>query len=227
MLFCDASMDDLQINFGDQESMRAAVPRVAVALQAAEQQLRDADDEIVIAAEKRRRAERAIRQCKELTSVLAGMLEGPSDTAADVFAPVPELGLEEMSDDPTSKELALRVITLINGEATVGEVAEHMPECTRKTVSWALWKLASEGSIQKLKHGTYAPNGYVPGQPTTNYFEAARLGMPTPSSWPPADPEKVLSPDIERRLAQVTSEPTATRKPQVQAAHTHRSQGHD
>jgi hypothetical protein len=211
-------MDDLQINFGDQESMRAAVPRVAVALQAAEQQLRDAEDEIVIAAEKRRRAERTIRQCKELTSVLAGMLEGPSDTAADVFAAVPELGLEEMSDDPSSKELALRVITLINGEATVGEVAEHMPECTRKTVSWALWKLASEGSIQKLKHGIYAPNGYVPGQPTTNYFEATRLGMPTPSSWPLADPEKVLSPEIERRLARVTSEPPATTKPQAQAA---------
>ncbi len=89
MLFCDARMDNLQINFGDPESMRAAVPRVAVARQEAEQQLRDAEEEIVIAAEKRRSAERTVRQCKELTSVLAGMLEGPTDTAADAVCRCP------------------------------------------------------------------------------------------------------------------------------------------
>jgi hypothetical protein len=45
-----------------------------------------------------------------------------------------------------------------------------MPEFSRKTVSWALWKLADEGAIQRLGHGRYAPLRYVPGQPTTNYF---------------------------------------------------------
>jgi len=78
----------------------------------------------------------------------------------------------------------------------VADVAEHMPEVSRKTVSWALWKLASEGAIQKLKHGTYAPLDYTPGQPTTNYFEAAKLGMPAP-----IDLTKILSPHMEREIA--------------------------
>ncbi len=55
-----------------------------------------------------------------------------------------------------------------------------MPEFNRKTVSWALWKLADEGAIQRLGHGRYAPRGYVPGQRTTNYFHAPP-GAPVPS----------------------------------------------
>jgi hypothetical protein len=55
-----------------------------------------------------------------------------------------------------------------------------MSEFSRKTVSWALWKLADEGAIQRLGHGRYAPLRYVPGQPTTNYFQVPP-GMPVPS----------------------------------------------
>jgi hypothetical protein len=55
-----------------------------------------------------------------------------------------------------------------------------MPEFSRKTVSWALWKLADEGAIQRLGHGRYAPLRYVPGQPTTNYYRVPP-GMPMPS----------------------------------------------
>jgi hypothetical protein len=47
-----------------------------------------------------------------------------------------------------------------------------MQDFNRRTVSWALWKLADESAIQRIGHGRYAPIGYRPGQVTTNYLKA-------------------------------------------------------
>jgi hypothetical protein len=172
-------MDVLTIQFGDQQSMRAALPQIAELVANANQRLEEANEEAAAAANKRRDAERSLEQWVGTYNLLQSML----DPEPSVEVPLPrELGLDELPDDPSSKEVALRVVTIINGPATVATVAEHMPDFSRKTVSWALWKLAEEGAIQKLKHGEYAPLGYTPGQPTTNYYEAARLGMPVPSA---------------------------------------------
>ena len=93
----------------------------------------------------------------------------------DGDVPSPPDGAEE-----GSKDQALKVVITINGPTNIAEVAEHMPRFSRKTVSWALWKLADEGAIQRLEHGRYAPLGYVPGRPTTNYFHVPP-GVPVPS----------------------------------------------
>jgi hypothetical protein len=95
--------------------------------------------------------------------------------------PSPPDGAEE-----GSKDRALKVVITINGPTNIAEVAEHMPEFSPKTVSWALWKLTDEGAIQRLGHGRYAPLGYVPGRPTTNYFHVPP-GMPEPSQAQIAD----------------------------------------
>jgi hypothetical protein len=161
--------------------MLAAIPEIAKAVRRAEQRVDEADREIFAASEKRRCAQTELDRARELGAFLQNMLdrlEGPP--GADVR---PEaLDLPELPDDANSKEVVLRVVTLINGEATAADVAKHMPEFSAKTVNWALWKLADEGTVQKLKHGVYAPLGYTPGQPTTNYFEAAKLGLPVPSA---------------------------------------------
>jgi hypothetical protein len=78
----------------------------------------------------------------------------------------------------------LNVMTAINGPTNTAEVAEHMPEVNRKTVSWALWKLADDDLIQRIGHGRYAPNGYQPDRPTTNYVKAGQLGMGVPPARP-------------------------------------------
>ncbi len=78
-----------------------------------------------------------------------------------------------------SRDQALKVVVIINGPTNIAEVAEHMPEFSRKTVSWALWKLADEGAIQRVAHGRYAPLRYVPGQPTTNYFHVPPGTVPS------------------------------------------------
>jgi hypothetical protein len=172
-------MNELIINFGDPESIRAAIPQVAKAKQRAEERIEEAERELHAAAEKRRRAQADLDRTNQLDAFLRGTMRGPED---GIEVRPDGLDLPELPEDASSKEVVLRVITLINGPATTASVATHMPEFSSKTVSWALWKLAEDGAIQKLKHGLYAPLGYVEGQPTTNYFEAAKLGLPVPSS---------------------------------------------
>jgi hypothetical protein len=175
-------MPDLTINFGDPESMLAAIPEIAEAVRRAEQCVEEADRELLAASENRRRAQTELDRARELGAFLQNTLdrlEGPrgADVRPNALDHLPEL-----AEDASSKDVALRVVTLINGPASMADVAQHMPEFSTKTVSWALWKLADDGAIQKLKHGIYAPLDYVEGQPTTNYYEAARLGMPVPSA---------------------------------------------
>ncbi len=103
-----------------------------------------------------------------------------------VLLTLQQLGAETMPAPPDSTEegnsqnQALKVVIAINGPTHIAEVAEYMPGFSRKTVSWALWKLADDGLIQRLGHGRYAPQGYVPGEPTTNYLKLPPV-FPKPS----------------------------------------------
>jgi hypothetical protein len=176
-------MEELVIKFGDPASMAAAVPVVSELIDAAQRALVAADEKIAAGTEERRHAESDLKRWQGLAEALRGMLPAtPDPVSAEVLAEADNVPVGELPDSTSSKDTTLRVLTLINGPATTADVAMYMPEFSQKTVGWALWKLESEGAIQKLRHGAYAPLGYREGQVTTNYFEAARLGFPTPAA---------------------------------------------
>lgn len=160
-------MTELLVDFNDPTSIAEAIPHAEALIREAEQQVAEANEE---AASALKRASDAELEIQRLTTVLLTLKQLSS---GDI--PSPPDGAEE-----NSKDQALKAVITINGPTDIAEVAEHMPEFSRKTVSWALWKLADEGTIQRLGHGRYAPRGYEPGQPTT-YYSRLPPGFPLPS----------------------------------------------
>jgi hypothetical protein len=160
-------MSELVVDFNDPESIADAIPQAEMLIRQAEQRVAAAVEQATQAHQRASDAELEIQRLRAVLLTLE-QLSGAS-------APPPPDASEEGSRDQ-----ALKVVIIINGPTNITEVAEHMPEFSRKTVSWALWKLADEGAIQRLGHGQYAPLRYVPGQPTTNYFHVPP-GMPMPS----------------------------------------------
>jgi hypothetical protein len=160
-------MPELVVDFNNPESIADAIPQ-------AETLIRQAEQRVATAVEQARQAQQLASDAElEIQRLRAVLLTLERLSGSDT--PPPPDASEEGSRDQ-----ALKVVIIINGPTNIAEVAEHMPEFSRKTVSWALWKLADEGAIQRLGHGRYAPLGYVPGQPTTNYFNVPP-GMPLPS----------------------------------------------
>jgi hypothetical protein len=159
-------MSDLVVDFTDPESIANAIPQAEALIHQAEQRVATATVEATRARERASDAELEMQRWRRVLLTLE-QLRG------DV--PPPPDGTEE-----GSKDQALKVVITINGPTNIAEVAEHMPRFSPKTVSWALWKLADEGAIQRLGHGRYAPLGYVPGQPTTDYLRVPQ-GFPVPS----------------------------------------------
>jgi hypothetical protein len=160
-------MSELVVDFNDPESIAEAIPRAETLIRKAEQRVATA---VAQATQARERASDAELEVQRLKAVLLS-LKLLSGSKAPSRPDASEEG---------SRDQALKVVVIINGPTNIAEVAEHMPEFSRKTVSWALWKLADEGAIQRLGHGRYAPLRYVPGQPTTNFFHVPP-GMPVPS----------------------------------------------
>jgi len=144
------------VDFADPGSISGAIPRAHELIREAEQRVAAAVEE---AQQAYQRAGEAETEAQRLRAILT--------TLEQLDAETPPPDGEEQG---TSKDRVLKIVIAINGPTNIAEVAEHMPEFSRKTVSWALWKLADEGVIQRLDHGRYAPTGYVPGRPTTNYL---------------------------------------------------------
>ncbi|HTR89684.1 MAG TPA: hypothetical protein VMG62_06205 [Solirubrobacteraceae bacterium] len=165
-------MSELLVDFNDPESVGRAIPRAKALIQKAERQAALAGEEAARALERASDAELEIRRWKAVLQALERVNSGVDVEAS----PAPR----HSSDEGGSKDQALRIVIAINGPTSIAEVAEHMSLFSRKTVSWALWKLADEGAIQRLGHGRYAPLDYVPGQPTTNYLTLPH-GFPAPS----------------------------------------------
>jgi hypothetical protein len=159
-------MPELVVDFNDQQSIAGAIPQAELLIRQAEQRAAMAVEEAAQAHERASDAEVEIQRLRAVLQTLERLDEGGAP-------PSPH------ASEEGSRNKALRVVIIINGPTTIAEVAEHMPEFSSKTVSWALWKLADEGAIQRLGHGRYAPLGYVPGQPTMNYFHVLP-GMPAP-----------------------------------------------
>lgn len=160
-------MSELVVDFNDPESIADAIPRTRTLIQEIERQALRAIEQAAQAQERVSNAELEMQRLRAVLLTLEQL------SGSDV--PPPSDGTEEGSKDQT-----LKVVITINGPTNIGEVAEHMPEFSRKTVSWALWKLADEGAIQRLGHGRYAPLGYMAGRPTTNFAHVSP-GMPVPS----------------------------------------------
>ncbi len=160
-------MSDLVVDFNDPESIANAIPQAQALIRQAEKRAATAVQQAKQAQERASEAEIEMQRWRAVLLTLTQLSDG------DV-SPPPD------SAEGGSKDQALKVVITINGPTNITEVAEHMPRFSRKTVSWALWKLADEGAIQRLEHGRYAPLSYVPGQPTTNYFHVPP-GVPVPS----------------------------------------------
>ena len=63
----------------------------------------------------------------------------------------------------TSRIQIREIIESIGGPATVAEVTEKTnPPIKQKTVGWALWKEAEQGTIRTVSNGVYAPLSYQP-----------------------------------------------------------------
>lgn len=159
-------MSDLVVDFNDPESIVHAIPQTKMLIHQAEQRVATAVEKATQARERASNAELEIQRLRAVLLTLEQLSGGKASSPPDVSG-------------EGSRDRALEVVIIINGPTNIAEVAEHMPEFSPKTVSWALWKLADEGAIQRLGHGQYAPLRYVPGQPTTNYFNVPP-GMPVP-----------------------------------------------
>jgi hypothetical protein len=170
-------MSDFTVNLQDPESVDQALARARAFLLDAEKRHAAAEIELANAAAR----EKAVSGDVERWKALAFTLQSAGNIMAAVQPQLDEAEANKAEADPTSKDMALQVVTIINGPATIPEVAEHMPQFDRKTVSWALWKLAGEKVIQKVSNGLYAPRGYKVGTPTTNYFNAPP-GFAAPSA---------------------------------------------
>jgi hypothetical protein len=160
-------MSDLVVDFNDPESIANAIPQAQALIRQAEKRAATAVQQAKQAQERTREAEIEMQRLRAVLLTLTQLSDGDASPSPD-------------GAEGGSKDQALKVVITINGPTNITEVAEHMPRFSRKTVSWALWKLADEGAIQRLEHGRYAPLGYVPGQPTTNYFHVPP-GVPVPS----------------------------------------------
>ncbi|HTA33936.1 MAG TPA: hypothetical protein VK721_10970 [Solirubrobacteraceae bacterium] len=160
-------MPELVVDFNDPASIAEAIPQAEALIREAEHRVTAAIEEATRARERASDAELAIQRLRAVLLTLEQLSRGE-------MPPPPD------SAEEGSKDQALKVVITINGPTNIAEVAEHMPGFSPKTVSWALWKLADEGAIQRVGHGLYAPLGYVPGQPTMNYFQAPP-GFPVPS----------------------------------------------
>jgi hypothetical protein len=160
-------MSDLVVDFNDPDSIASAIPQAEARTRQAAKRVATALQQAKQAHERAGEAEIEMQRWRAVLLTLTQLSEG------DVSPPPDSAG-------EGSKDQALRIVITINGPTNIAEVAEHMPRFSRKTVSWALWKLADEGAIQRLEHGRYAPLDYVPGQPTTNYFHVPP-GVPAPS----------------------------------------------
>lgn len=150
-------MSELVVDFNDPESIAHAIPQAEILIGRAEQRVATAVEQATQARERASDAELEIRRLRAVLLTLEQLSEGKTPSPPDVSG-------------EGSRDQALEVVIIINGPTNIAEVAEHMPAFSPKTVSWALWKLADEGAIQRLGHGQYAPLDYVPGRPTTNYF---------------------------------------------------------
>jgi hypothetical protein len=160
-------MSEFIVDFNDPLSIAEAIPQAEALIRDAEHRVAAAVEEATRARERASDAELVIQHLRAVVQTLEQLSR--SET------PPPHDGVGE-----GSKDQALKIVITINGPTTIAEVAEHMPGLSPKTVSWALWKLADEGVIQRVGHGRYAPRGYAPGQPTVNYFQAPP-GFPVPS----------------------------------------------
>jgi hypothetical protein len=160
-------MPELVVDFNDPESIADAIPQAEMLIHEAERRVSTAVEQATQARQRASDSELEIQRLRAVVLTLEQLIgtDPPSTPEAS---------------EEGSRDKALRVVIIINGPTNIAEVAEHMREFSRRTVSWALWKLADEGAIQRLGHGQYAPLRYVQGQPTTNYFHAPP-GMPIPS----------------------------------------------
>ncbi len=156
------------VDFSDPASIGRGIAEARGMIEQAKQRIVAARNEADLALARVSDAEVEIQQLRAILLTLEQLdveaVPAPSDSA----------------EADSSKLRALKVMIAINSPTNVAEVAEHMSEFSRNTVSWALWKLADEGVIVRLGHGRYAPPGHVPGSRTTNYLKVPP-GFPVPS----------------------------------------------
>jgi hypothetical protein len=148
-------MSEFTVDLQDPASIAASLKQAERRAVAARARLDAVRDEVQQATDREREANAEFERWLALAHTLR--------SAGEIMATVSH---EPDTDDadPSSKDRALQIVNAIGAPTNIPEVAEHMPPFTRKTVSWALWKLAEEGLIQKLGNGRYASLSYRPNQ---------------------------------------------------------------
>ena len=128
-------------------------------------------DAIEVARENVAEADRAVAAAQEEASewrAFLAVLERRAEKLNLDLPPPPKTSDDEPPSNgppPTGKlsstAVAIRVLDVIGGAATVAQVHERMTHFSRKTTGWALWKAEQEGKIRKLSQGVYAPLSYT------------------------------------------------------------------
>jgi hypothetical protein len=142
------------VDLGDPISVKQGIAQAEAGLAEATQRLTAVIDEIREREARRQSVRAEVEHWEFLARALIHLAEGMGERM-----PQDE---QEPAADASSKVLALSIVKGIDGPTSIGEVANRMPGVRRKTVSWALWKLAEEKAIQRLGHGAYAPLSYRP-----------------------------------------------------------------
>jgi hypothetical protein len=146
-------MSDFTVDLQDPASVATALDRAQQRVETAKNMQDVAVKELERAKEREREATAELERWRALAVTLQNAGEIMAAVASEPDA---------ADADPSSKARALQVVNALGVPTNVAEVAEHMQQFNRKTVGWALWKLAQEDAIHGLGNGRYAPLSYTP-----------------------------------------------------------------
>lgn len=124
---------------------------------------------------------------ERLEAALSAMVAAPgADDTPTTGAASVEPGGSPKSNGGTagrtvkSLDAVIAELDSIGGPISVAGLSARMPEFSRKTVGWALWKASKDGQALNLETGVYAPLSYRDAvtdiTPDPNPYEQSRMG---------------------------------------------------
>ncbi|MDQ3690833.1 MAG: hypothetical protein M3406_12540 [Chloroflexota bacterium] len=169
--------DPIQVDLGDLEDMRRKLPAVTERARAA-RVIRAAQSKLTALGQQAEHWERLETVLRELVPDTPSDAPSNDDEAVAAF----ELSAEPAPADRRtlgSVDSAVAILEQADEPMSVAQVHAQLPQFSRKTVGWALWKAKQLDRAKSMPgKGVYAPMSYQPMElaPTADPFAPAEEG---------------------------------------------------